>query len=192
MDYKYIEQLLDRYFLCETSLEEESILRTFFGQSDVPASLLQYKELFLAQKVSEERLSNDFDERIMSMIANDVKAVDNNVKAIDDDAQTVSSEEQQNAIPVVKAKELHLSYQLRPFFRAAAVVAVILSFSLAVQQAMYSSQDQNGTVYGSASPGVVSNQPETALDQHGIVARPDSLAQLSSEVPSASELVPER
>ena len=29
MDYKYIEQLLDRYFSAETTLEEERILRTF-------------------------------------------------------------------------------------------------------------------------------------------------------------------
>ena len=36
MDYKYIEQLLERYFNAETSLEEESILRTFFSQTDVP------------------------------------------------------------------------------------------------------------------------------------------------------------
>ena len=32
MDYKYIEQLMDRYWECETSLEEEQILRTFFSQ----------------------------------------------------------------------------------------------------------------------------------------------------------------
>ena len=31
MDYKYINQLLDRYWKCETSLEEEEILRTFFS-----------------------------------------------------------------------------------------------------------------------------------------------------------------
>ena len=30
MDYKYIEQLLERYWNCETSLEEEQILRAFF------------------------------------------------------------------------------------------------------------------------------------------------------------------
>ena len=30
MDYKYIEQLLERYWNCETSLEEEQILRSFF------------------------------------------------------------------------------------------------------------------------------------------------------------------
>ena len=32
MDYKYIEQLMERYWNAETSLEEESILRSFFSQ----------------------------------------------------------------------------------------------------------------------------------------------------------------
>ena len=32
MDYKYIEQLLERYWNCETSAEEEQILRIFFQQ----------------------------------------------------------------------------------------------------------------------------------------------------------------
>ena len=46
MDYKYIEQLLERYWECETSLEEENILRTFFSQDNIPVSLLRYKSLF--------------------------------------------------------------------------------------------------------------------------------------------------
>jgi hypothetical protein len=32
MDYKYIEQLMERYWNAETSMEEESILRSFFSQ----------------------------------------------------------------------------------------------------------------------------------------------------------------
>ena len=65
MDYKYIEQLLERYWECETSLEEEQILRSFFNQKDVPARLLQYKEVFaIADEDKENRLSDDFDERI--------------------------------------------------------------------------------------------------------------------------------
>ena len=32
MDYKYIEQLLERYWQGETSLQEEAILRSFFSQ----------------------------------------------------------------------------------------------------------------------------------------------------------------
>ena len=46
MDYKYINQLLDRYWKAETSLEEEEILRAFFSQDELPAELKPYKALF--------------------------------------------------------------------------------------------------------------------------------------------------
>ena len=52
MDYKYIEQLLERYWQCETSLEEENILRTFFSQKDVPAEMQQYRSLFVYEQQS--------------------------------------------------------------------------------------------------------------------------------------------
>ena len=46
MDYKYITQLLERYWEGTTSLEEEQILKAFFSQKDIPAELLRYKPLF--------------------------------------------------------------------------------------------------------------------------------------------------
>ncbi|MCI6209206.1 MAG: pyruvate ferredoxin oxidoreductase, partial [Prevotella sp.] len=46
MDYKYIEQLLEKYFECDTTLEEEQILRAFFAQQNVPIRLLPYRQLF--------------------------------------------------------------------------------------------------------------------------------------------------
>ena len=58
MDYKYIEQLLERYFKCETSLEEERILRTFFSQKDVPVTLLPYRDLFMYEQSGMEEESN--------------------------------------------------------------------------------------------------------------------------------------
>ena len=54
MDYKYINQLLERYWNCETSLEEEGILRAFFSQKDVPAELRQYQSLKLLAIIHEE------------------------------------------------------------------------------------------------------------------------------------------
>ncbi len=44
MDYKYIEQLIERYWQCETTLQEEDILRAFFSQPDIPESLRQILE----------------------------------------------------------------------------------------------------------------------------------------------------
>ena len=62
MDYKYIEQLLERYWAAETSLEEESILRTFFSQKDIPAEMEHLRPLFIDEAVG-ETLDDDFDVR---------------------------------------------------------------------------------------------------------------------------------
>ena len=50
MDYKYIEQLLERYWRCETSLQEEEILRMFFLQENIPANLQPYRHLFMYEQ----------------------------------------------------------------------------------------------------------------------------------------------
>ena len=105
MDYKYIEQLLERYWQCETTLQEEAILHTFFSQEDVPAELQQYTALFANQK-PEEALGDDFDARILAMVG-------------------------QEAEP--KAKVVTLTSRLMPLFRAAAVVAIILTLGNAAQ-----------------------------------------------------------
>lgn len=109
MDYKYIEQLLERYFKCETSLEEERILRTFFSQKDVPVSLLPYRDLFVYEQSNkdEAHLDDDFDERMLALI--------------DDEPQHV------------KARTITMQRRLRPLYKAAAVVGVILSIGLAAQ-----------------------------------------------------------
>ena len=106
MDYKYIEQLLERYWQCETTLQEEAILRTFFSQEDVPAQLEQYKALFAAQQ-HQEILGDDFDARILAM---------------------VGQEEEES-----KAKVVTLTSRLMPLFRAAAVVAIVLTLGNAAQ-----------------------------------------------------------
>ena len=45
MDSKHIEQLLEKYWNCETSLEEEQLLREYF-RGDVPDSLKETADLF--------------------------------------------------------------------------------------------------------------------------------------------------
>ena len=59
MDYKYIKQLLERYWNCETSLEEEDILRTFFSQALFTYELGESKN---------EALGDDFDQKMMDII----------------------------------------------------------------------------------------------------------------------------
>ncbi len=108
MDYKYIDQLLERYWSGETTLEEEQILRSFFSQPDVPAEMAKYRSLFLYEQTEPKTdvLGDDFDERIISMI-----------------------DEQ----PAVRARVVTLRQRLAPLFKAAAIVAIILTLSNAAQ-----------------------------------------------------------
>lgn len=111
MDYKYINQLLERYWACETSLEEENILRAFFSQKDIPADLLKYQDLFayVQEEKGAKTLGTDFDMRILSMI------------------------EEEEPLQV-KAKSITLTRRLMPLFKAAAVVAMFLTLGNAAQE----------------------------------------------------------
>ena len=70
MDSEHIEQLLERYWKCETSLEEEAQLRAYFAEAgNIPAHLLRYKDLFVYQQLQHDaRLSDDFDERVLAQV----------------------------------------------------------------------------------------------------------------------------
>ena len=69
MDYKYIEQLLERYWSCETTVEEETLLRDFYKQTNLPENLERYRSLFEFQNEQAElRLGEEFDEKVLSKI----------------------------------------------------------------------------------------------------------------------------
>ena len=139
MDYKYIEQLLERYWSGETSLEEENILRAFFSQKDIPASLLPYRDIFVYQAVSksEEVLDSELDDKILALI---------------------------DGPEVVKARTITLRQRLAPMFKAAAVVAIMLTLGNAIQVPFNEEQ---------AQPEV--NMAEYARPQKGLsVAKVDS------------------
>jgi len=109
MDYKYIEQLLERYWQGETTLQEEAILHSFYSQasssenSDIPQSIRQYAPLFTQEK--EMPLGDDFDARILSMT--------------------------EQAEP--KARIVMMTSRLKPLFKAAAIVAILLTIGNAAQ-----------------------------------------------------------
>lgn len=114
MDYKYIEQLIERYWDCQTSPQEEQILRSFFSQKDVPAHLLRYKDLFSFE--NNERkigLSEDFDRRLLAEIEK----------------------------PTVKAKRISLYHRLMPMFKAAAAVALVVLLGKAAQSSFDRNSD---------------------------------------------------
>lgn len=64
-----IEDILQRYWTCETSIEEEKLLKKFFSGDDVPEHLLMYKELFAWEKQQHEyKLNDDFNRKVLHMI----------------------------------------------------------------------------------------------------------------------------
>lgn len=150
MDYKYIEQLLDRYFAAETTLEEENILRAFFSQKDIPADLEKYRDLFSFQLQEREEvmLDDDFDNRMLSMV-----------------------EEEQKTVRV-KAREIHLSQRLMPLFKAAAVVAIFLTLGQAAQFSIGDARSEDEIDYASykdtyEDPSVAYDKVQSALQLVG-------------------------
>ena len=104
MDYKYIEQLLGRYWQGETTLQEETILKTFFSQPDIPEDLRKYSALFTYEAEKAEGLGDDFDARMLEMTGE-----------------------------APKAKTVTLTSRLMPLFKAAAIVAIVLTLGNAAQ-----------------------------------------------------------
>jgi len=118
MDYKYIEQLLERYWECQTTLEEEAILRNFFHQEDVPASLLPYRQFFNEQdEMAEEHLGKDFADKMLRLVGEETPA------------------------HVCKARRLTFMRRLRPFYRAAGLIAILLTIGNAAHQSFSEDED---------------------------------------------------
>lgn len=118
MDYKYIEQLMERYWECATTLEEEQILRSFFNQKDVPVRFLQYKELFTYPvEARQERLGEDFDQKMMALIDK----------------------------PSTEAKYIPMISRLRPLLKAAAAIAVVMLVGSASQLTLGDNASQQPT-----------------------------------------------
>ena len=129
MDYKYIEQLLERYWIAETTEKEESILRAFFSQPDVPAHLLPYKELFsYEQSQAEISLSDDFDEKIL---------------------QKIGATEPQTI--VVRAKRESIFRSLRPLYEAAAAIAIVAMVGYSASSYLNQQNSQSPWDYNPAS-----------------------------------------
>ena len=109
MDHKYIEQLLERYWQGETSLEEEQILRSFFSQRNLPEHLAPYADLFaFYAETRQEGLSEEAAERVDALLGT------------------------QQARPVY----VSIAQRLSPLLKAAAIVAVVLTIALAIEQAL--------------------------------------------------------
>ena len=108
MDYKYIEQLVERYWQCQTSVEEEAILKAFFSQPHVPVHLQTYKAWFNGEKMLQDsQLGREFDTRVLMRIENEDM--------------------------VVKARRATWTKRLMPLYKAAAALAIIFTLGNAAQ-----------------------------------------------------------
>lgn len=127
MDYKYIEQLLARYWKAETTVEEEAILRAFFSQKNIPAALQPYRDLFVyqAEEVKEDVLGKEFDEKIYNKIGRPVKA-----------------------------RTIKMTNRWMPLFKAAAMVAIILAIGNGAQWAVQDNEQEAPETIMGAQPTV--------------------------------------
>lgn len=138
MNYQYIEQLLERYFDCQTTLQEEQILRSFFEQEDVPGHLLQYAELFKYEAYAKtEGLGEDFDKRMLKMI---------------------EDESPRNT------RVIRMHPRLAPFCKAAAVVAIAITIGNAAEHAIgYQQQPVEGTNAVAIDPYIKSSDIRSTI-----------------------------
>lgn len=70
MDYKQIEFLLEKYWQCRTTLEEEEELKSCLrGKEKWPAELEEYRTFFEYQQLEKSvRLDEDFDRKVLNLI----------------------------------------------------------------------------------------------------------------------------
>lgn len=136
MDSNYIEQLLERYWQCETSQEEEAQLRSFFNSEDVPAHLLRYKDLFVYQEfLQQDGLGEDFDQKVLAQVE----------------------------VPVVKARRMTLMSRFMPLVKAAAVITLMFSLGNVMQHSVF---DNGDAVVSPDTIGKQMSAPSVALSDN--------------------------
>ena len=177
MDYKYIEQLLDRYWECNPTAEEEQILHSFFSQAQLPEHLARYAPLFdYCRQEQEKGLSDGFDARF---------------------ADLLKAEDSERDSRRTHARPLTLSRRLTPLFKAAAVVALLFMVGTATERAIVGSQTDDeatspalvDTYVRSADVEAAIQPAEKATDVTAAAQNTDSLAH--AIVPNDIEVVKE-
>lgn len=163
MDYKYIEQLLDRYWEAETTLEEERVLKAFFAQSEMPEHLLPLRQLFETQEtLAKATLSDDFEAKILQKVE-----------------ATIDTDAKPSAPIVVKAIRPTFAQRLRPFYNAAATIALFLLVGGAVQHSF-------NTTEPTWKVGSETQQGAPVADADSIRESLKTLRHVGSEAPTAT------
>lgn len=140
-DHKYIEQLLERYWQCETSVAEEDILRAFFSQPHIPKHLAAYAPLFAAwNEARQTGVSDGFEGRLR---------------------QRLNADEQQHC----KALPMTLRRRIAPFLKAAAAVAIVLTVGNAARHALEGTDETAESTVDVGSPYVSSEQVDAVISE---------------------------
>lgn len=141
MDYKYIEQLLERYWACETTREEEQILRAFFLQDNLPSHLRAYRDIFVVQgEQAQPHLSADFDSRVLERIG-----------------------DEEQAPSVFHAQRITFRRRLRPLYQAAGLVALLLTIGTAAQHSMVRDDSHTQPAYAATEKADSQENAYTAI-----------------------------
>lgn len=166
MDYKYIEQLLERYFAAETTLEEEDILRAFFSQKDIPAGMEKYRDLFTFQLTerNEGMLGDDFDARMLDLIKE-------------------TAHDGKQAPTVVKARVITLNQRLMPLFKSAAVIAIFLTLGNAAQKPWDASWNDSPAGYAERFKQQVDSLTVTPIQAENISDMPVDSTKANEVIP---------
>ena len=142
MDYKYIEQLLDKYWACETTPAEERVLRAFFSQGKVPAKLARYKDLFAYEEAQTQiAASTGLSQRLEA-----------------------EAEKADRHSLTVKMRRAPISMRLRPLIKAAAAVAVVAVIGTAAQHAFNQEPQQKAWDYNAANYKDSYENPQEAYE----------------------------
>ena len=168
MDFKYIEQLLDKYYRCETSLEEEDILKAFFSQSVVPQHLEKHKPLFclMEREAANKPLDASFDKKV---------------------EETICGKQ-----PQVKALRISMKDRMMPLLKAVASVAVVVALGNAAQLLFRENQADDDLNYSEytdtySDPAVAYDKVEGALQ---LISQGISRAAADSISLTARQIVP--
>lgn len=158
MDYKYIECLVERYFRCETTVEEERILRDFFRQEEVPQQLAQYKPLFAAiVSESEQTVPDSFDQKLALRL-----------QSIQQESASTNADNnndiKQNNKRVRKVRFVRFNRSLSPFYKAVASIALIITVGVTSSK-YWSSKDTEPVNYNYSSYQDTYNDPQVACEQ---------------------------
>jgi len=115
MDSKHIEHLLEKYWACETSLEEEIEIKNFFNQEEIPEHLQQHAPLFkyLKEESTNPTLDEAFDQEILQALE-----------------------------PNKAGKQVKMETWYEPYLKVAAVLVVILVASFALTRFLNQQEEQ--------------------------------------------------